>query len=73
MRALVNNTKRVSTENFLENIDQLCKDVKKTKAKIRLGDNSIMTRERLASYTSKLTDSQKKLLSNKMKEKEEKR
>ena len=43
------------------------------KGKIRQGDTSIATRERLANCTKKLTEEQKILLQKKMKQKDEHR
>ena len=62
MRAFVNNTRRFKDETFLREVDQIATEVRLCKGKIRKGDTSIITREKLTDCTSKLTEEQKLLL-----------
>ena len=62
MRALVNNTRHFKNETFLKDVDQIATEVRICKGKIRKGDTSIATREKLTNCTSKLTEEQKLLL-----------
>ena len=57
MRALYRKSKQIQEENFLKDIDKLCNNVRITKGLMRAGDHSLMIKERMASYTSKLTSS----------------
>ena len=50
----------------MNDIDQIAQEVRICKGKIRQGDSSIATRERLTNCTSKLTEEQKMLLQEKM-------
>ena len=51
----------------MQNIDSLCGDVRATKAKLRSGDASLATREKLAGLTSGLTEEEKRLVTGHMK------